>query len=73
MRPAQYLKGSAPAADPLEGQVLLVVDMTLRWGDMTLREEILEGQNWYSWGFSGPGTLKKRFPRKNDVEWYPQE
>ena len=66
-------KGSAAAADPLVGQVPLVVDMTLRWGDMTLQEEILEGQNSGSWGFSGPGTCKKRFPVKNDVEWYPQK
>mgnify|MGYP001340435999 CR=1 FL=1 len=62
------IQGSAAAADPLVGQVPLVVDMTLRWGDMTLREEILEGQNWGPWGFSGPGTSKKRFPGKNDVE-----
>ena len=61
-------KGSAAAADPLVGQVPLVVDMTLRWGDMTLQDKILEGQNWGPWGFSGPGTLKKRFPGKNDVE-----
>ena len=61
-------KGSAAAADPLVGQVPLVVDMTLRWGDMTFREEILGGQNSGSWGFSGPGTFKKRFPVKNDVE-----
>ena len=68
-----YFKGSAAAADPLVRQVPLVVDMTLRGVDMTLREEILEGQNWGSWGFSRPGTLKKRFPVKNDVEWYPQK
>ena len=37
---------SAAAADPLERQVPLVVNMTLRWGDMTLRDEIWEGQNW---------------------------
>ena len=37
-------KGSAAAANPLEGQVPLVVDMTLRWVDMTLRDKILEGQ-----------------------------
>ena len=47
---------------------------TLWWGrcplgvDMTLREEILEGQNWGPWWFSGPGTFEKRFPVKNDVE-----
>ena len=41
-------KGSAAAADPLVGQVPLVVDMALWWGDMTLLEEILEGQNWGS-------------------------
>ena len=40
------LKGSATAADPLVGQVPLVVDMTLRGGDMTLRDKILEGQSW---------------------------
>ena len=40
------IQGSAAAADPLERQVPLVVNMTLRWGDMTLRDEILEGQNW---------------------------
>ena len=66
-------KGSAAAADPLVGQVPLGVDMTLRWGDMTLREEILEGQNWGPWGCSEPGTPKKRFPRKNAIEWYPQK
>ena len=38
-------KGSAAATDPLEGEVPLVVDMTLRWGDMTLQDKILEGQN----------------------------
>ena len=66
-------KGSAAAADPLVGQVPLVVDMTLRWGDMTLREEIFEGQNWGPWGFSGPGTFKIRSPVKNDVERTPQK
>ena len=66
-------KGPAAAADPLEGEVPLGVDMTLRWGDMTLRDKILEGQNWGSWGFSGPGTFKKRFPVKNDVERTPQK
>ena len=55
-------KGSAAAADPLVGQVP-------PGGDMTLREEILEGQNWGPWGFSRPGTFKKRFPGKNDIEW----
>ena len=68
-----YFKGSAAAADPLVGQVPLVVDMTLRWVDMTLQEKILGGQNLGSWWFSGPGTFKKRFPVKNDVEWYPQK
>ena len=63
-----YFKGSAAAADPLEGEVPLVVDMTLRGVDMTLRGKILGGQNSSSWGFSGPGTLKIRFPVKNDVE-----
>ena len=62
------LKGSAAAADPLVGHVPLVVDMTLRGVDMTLRVEILEGQNSGPWGFSGPGTLKIRFPRKNAIE-----
>jgi len=66
------IQGSAAAADPLEGQVPLVVDMTLRGVDMSLQEEILEGQNLGSWGLSGPGTFTKRFPAKNDVEWYPQ-
>ena len=60
----RIFKGSAAAADPLVGQVPLVVDMTLRWGDMTLREEILEGQNWGPWGFSGLGTFKKDSPEK---------
>ena len=52
---------------------------TLWWGrcplgaDMTLWEDILEGQNWGPWAFSRPGTFKKRVPVKNDVEWYPQE
>ena len=68
-----YFKGSAAAADPLVGQVPVVVDMPFRWVDMTLREEILEGQNWGPWGFSGPGTLKKRFPGQNEIEWYPQQ
>ena len=36
---------SAAAADPLEEEVPLVVDMTFRWVNMTLREEILESQN----------------------------
>ena len=58
------LEGSAAAADPLEGQVPLVVDMTLRWGKITIRDEILEGQNWGPWEFSGPGTLKKDSPEK---------
>ena len=40
------IQGSAAAADPLERQVPLVVNMTHRWGDMTLRDEILESQNW---------------------------
>ena len=62
------IQGSAAAADPLVGQVPLVVDMTLRWGDMTLRVKILEGQNSGPWGFSGPGTLKIRFPVKNAIE-----
>ena len=66
-------KCSAAAADPLVGQVLLVVDMTLRGVDMTLQGKTLEGQNWGSCRFSGPGTFKKRFPGKNDVEWYPQK
>ena len=64
------LKGSAAAADPLEGEVPLGVDMTLRGGDMTLRDKIWEGQNWGPWGFSGPGTFKKRFSVKSDVEWH---
>ena len=64
----KIFKGSAAAADPLAGQVLLVVDMTLRWGDMTLQEEILGGQNSGPWGFSGPGTFKFRFPVKNAIE-----
>ena len=58
---------------PLEEEVPLVVDMTLRGVDMTLWAKILEGQNWGPWVFSGPGTFKKRFPVKNDVEWYPQK
>ena len=36
----------------------------LRWEDITLRGEILEGQNWSSWVFSGPGTPKKDSPEK---------
>ena len=62
-------KGSAAAADPLEGEVPLVVDMTLRGVDMTLQKKILECQNWGSWWFSRPGTFKERFPGKNDLEW----
>ena len=46
----ELFKNSAAAADPLERQVPLVVNMTLRWGEMTLRDEILEGQNWGSMG-----------------------
>ena len=42
----------------------LVVDMTLRWEDMTLRDEILEGQNGGPCGTSKPGTLKKDSPEK---------
>ena len=60
----------------LEGIILRATPLppTLWWGrcplgvDMTLWEEILGGQNWGPWGFSGPGPLKKRFPGKNDVE-----
>ena len=42
----EKFKGSAAAADPLVGEVPLVVDMTFRWVDMTLWGKILEGQNW---------------------------
>ena len=56
------IQGSAAAADSLERQVPLVVDMTLRGVDMTLREKVLGGQNSGPWGFSGPGTFKKDSP-----------
>ena len=56
-REGTILRASAAAADPLEGEVPLVVDMTLRWVDMPLQEEILEGQNSGSWWVSGPGTF----------------
>ena len=58
------IQGSAAAADPLKGQVPLVVDMTLRWEDMTIRDEILEGLHWDTWKFSVPGIIKKDSPEK---------
>ena len=36
----------------------------LRWEDMILQDQILEGQNWDPWEFSGPRTLKKDSPEK---------
>ena len=65
----------APPLPPTlsRGRCPLGVDMTFRGVDMTLQVKILEDQNWGPWGFSGPGSFKKRFPGKNDVEWYPQK
>ena len=36
----------------------------LRWEDMTIRGEILEGENCSPWEFSGPGTLETDSPEK---------
>ena len=55
-------EGSAAAADPLEEEVPLVVDVPLRWVDMTLWEEILEGQNWGPLVFWDLGPSKKDSP-----------
>ena len=56
-------KGSAAAADPLVGQVP-------PGGEYYPLEGNFGGSKlgFGSWGFSGPGTFKKRFPGKNDVE-----
>ena len=49
------LKGSAAAADPLVGQVPLVVNMTLR-------DKILEVKTRVSGGFQGLGPVRKDSP-----------